>query len=137
MKQTPMIEKVMTSMPHSIGSKMTIKDASKMMKENHFRHLPVEEGGRLVGILTDRDIKLAASFGDEKTLIVEEVMTQDPYTIKPHTPLFEVVMEMAEKKIGSAIIQQDNGKVVGIFTSTDGLRILADELQKNYKALTY
>ena len=114
---------------------MPIKKAAEMMQEFRIRHLPVQKGGALVGVITDRDIKLARSFeeagtGDSK---VEDVMSPDPFTASPEAALDEVVLEMAEHKYGCAIIQQQNGKVVGIFTDNDGLRILGEIVRQNYK----
>ena len=137
MKQLPKIEKVMTPMPHTIGLKIKLSRAIEMMKENRFRHLPVQDEGRLVGVLTDRDIKLASSFvhdgGDAEKLTVEDVMTPDPYTTTPEAPLDQVASEMAEHKYGCAIVQQKNGKVVGIFTAVDALQVLATVLRENYR----
>lgn len=135
MKQMPKIEKFMSTTPHTIGQNISVRKAYDLMKEYNIRHLPVEDAGRLVGIITDRDIKLAASFGGAKVLSVEDVMTQDPYTVTPHCPVNEVVLTMAEHKYGCAIVKQENGKVVGIFTATDGLRVLGEVLQGNYKPI--
>ena len=133
MKQIPTIQKYMTAMPQTIGRDISVKTAINLMHEHRIRHLPVQEGGKLVGILTDRDLKLAASFAGAEDLKVEDVMTSDPYTAAPETPLDHVVLEMAEHKYGSAVIQQGNGKVVGIFTAVDGLRVLGEVLAQNYK----
>ena len=64
---------------------------------------------------------------------VDEVMTPEPYTVRPEAPLDEVVLEMAEHKYGCAIIEQGNGKVVGIFTAVDGLRELGERLRHDHK----
>ena len=135
MKQMPMIEKYMTAMPHTINPSMTIKVALKIMSENKIRHLPVQDAGKLVGVLTDRDIKLGTSFTGTRELTVEELMTPDPYHATPHASLDQVVFEMAEHKYGCAVIQQENGKVVGIFTATDGLRVLGEVLQSHFKPI--
>ena len=137
MKQMPMIEKFMTTMPHTINKDMSIKTAMGMMREFHIRHLPVEEAGKLVGLVSDRDIKLASSFTHEGEITVEDIMTPDPYTIAPHTPVDSVVLNMAEHKYGCAIIKQENGKVVGVFTATDGLRVLGEVLKGNFKHLEH
>jgi acetoin utilization protein AcuB len=134
MKQMPQIQKFMTAMPHTIGKDIPIKQALGMMREHQIRHLPVQVAGHLTGVLTDRDLKLAASFVGAEELKVEDVMTPDPYTVAPETPLDRVVLEMAEHKYGCAIVRQQNGKVVGIFTATDGLRVLAETLGSFYKA---
>ncbi|MEN9580246.1 MAG: hypothetical protein RJA70_3255 [Pseudomonadota bacterium] len=133
-KPIPTIQKYMTTVPHSIGSDQTIGKAAAMMSEHSFRHLPVLRGGHLLGILTDRDIKLIESFEgvDADKLLVEEAMTEAPYTVSPDTPLDEVTAEMASKKYGSAVVVQNN-KVVGIFTTVDACRALTELLQTRLK----
>lgn len=128
-KPIPSIQKYMTTTPHSIGSEQTIAKASAMMSLHQIRHLPVLHGGQLLGILTDRDIKLIESFADVDVtkVSVQEAMTEGPYTVSPETPLDEVVQTMAEKKYGSAVIVQ-NHKVVGIFTTVDACQALAELL---------
>ena len=133
MKQMPMIEKVMTPMPHTVGNDIPVKTAYDLMKQHRIRHLPVQKGGELVGVITDRDIKLATSFSGPTELTVEDVMTPDPYSVAPRAALDEVGLEMAEHKYGCAIVRQDNGKVVGIFTAIDALRYLAQLTQEHYK----
>lgn len=134
MKQVPHIDKVMTPMPHTIGKEISLKQAMSMMREHNFRHLPVQEGGKLVGIITDRDVKLVMSMkGATDQLTVEDAMTPDPYCVSPQTPLDRVTDEMAEHKYGCVIVQQENGKVVGIFTATDALRYLGEKLKEHYK----
>lgn len=137
MKTIPSIQKYMTAIPHTIGKDIALKKAYELMKKEGFRHLPVQDGGALVGIISDRDIKLACSFGDGNTLTVEDVMSPDPYTVKPEDSLDHVVTEMAEHKYGCAIVQQGNGKVVGIFTATDGLRVFGEVLNKNFSPQKY
>jgi len=128
-KPIPAIQKYMTTTPHTIGSDQTIAKASAMMSEYRIRHLPVLHGGHLLGVLSDRDIKLIESFPgvDASKLKVEEAMTEQPYTVTPEMPLDEVVNTMAEKKYGSAVIVQ-NHKVVGIFTTVDACQALAELL---------
>ena len=134
MKQMPAIQKFMTTTPHTIGRDIPIQTALSMMREHNIRHLPVQDGGKLVGILTDRDLSLAASFGKPSELKAEDVMTQSPYTVLPEAPLDQVVLEMAEHKYGCAVVKQGNGKVVGIFTAVDALRVLGETLESFYKA---
>jgi acetoin utilization protein AcuB len=132
MKTMPKIQKVMTTCPHSIGFDISISKAKDMMREFGIRHLPVQNGAKLVGVVTDRDVKLASTFKGAVDLKSEDIMTPDPYVISPNAELSEVVSEMAEHKYGCAIIV-DNNKVVGIFTATDALRVLSDTLAQNYK----
>ncbi|MGZ3725919.1 MAG: CBS domain-containing protein [Pseudobdellovibrio sp.] len=134
MKAIPHIQKYMTYVPKSIGFDQSIAQASEFMRKLHLRHLPVLKGGKLVGILTDRDINLLLSFKDvdaEKTT-VEEAYTPHPYMTSPEAPLNEVVAHMAEKKYGCALIV-DNGKLVGIFTETDAYKALSELLETRLK----
>ena len=134
MKTVPPVSQVMTAMPHSINSDGSIHKAVDMMREHSFRHLPVQKGGEVIGVLTDRDIKLASSFEGADKMSVDDVMTPDPYVVRPETSLQEVVANMAEHKYGCALVIQGNGKLVGILTATDIMRILAEFLEKNFSA---
>jgi acetoin utilization protein AcuB len=129
-KPIPPVHKYMTTSPHSIGGDQTLATAVRMMREHHIRHLPVLSGGKLRGLLTDRDLKLVETFRDvdPTTLTVDEAMTEEPYTATPETPLDEVVSTMASGKYGSAVIVQ-NQHVVGIFTTVDACRALAELLK--------
>ena len=101
-----------------------------MMREHAIRHLPVLHGGKLVGLLTDRDLHLVESLAgvDPTKVKVEDAMSTVVYSVGPDTPLDEVVSTMGEHKYGSAVIMQ-NEKVVGIFTTVDVCRALAELLQ--------
>jgi acetoin utilization protein AcuB len=100
-----------------------------MMRDNRIRHLPVLHGGKLVGVITDRDIHLIETLSDvEPTLVtVSDAMTASVYAVNPETPLEEVAQRMAEHKYGSAVVIE-RGKVVGIFTTVDACRALASRL---------
>lgn len=118
----------MTMVPHTIGVEQTLEKAIHVMNEFRIRHLPVLSGGQLVGILTDRDIKLVESFKDvdPKKVTVDEAFTPDPYITSPHALLNEVCAEMVLHKYGCVLVE-DNKKLVGIFTWVDALRAF-DEL---------
>lgn len=133
MKQMPHIHKFMTAMPHTTERQISIKKALELMRRYAIRHLPVLEGSELVGVITDRDVKLAASFKGADEMTVDDVMTPDPFAVIPEAPLDQVVQEMAERKYGCAIVRQNNGKVVGLFTATDALRVFSDVLKTSYK----
>jgi acetoin utilization protein AcuB len=128
-KPIPIIAKYMTPAPHSIGPDQPLSVAHKMMREHHFRHLPVLQAGRLVGILTDRDLHLIETLRDvdPTKVTVEEAMSQGPYAVSPEAKLDEVTAEMAEHKYGCAVIMQ-NEKVVGVFTTVDACRALSELL---------
>ena len=128
-KPIPTIQKYMTTQPHSIGRDQTMATAHEMMREHRFRHLPVLAGGKLVGLLSDRDLHLLETLRDvdPEKVLVEDAMTTAPYAVSPDTPLDEVVSTMAEHKYGSAVVMQ-NEKLVGIFTTVDACRAFAELL---------
>lgn len=119
-KPIPRIQKYMTTCPHTIGPDQSLSHAHGVMREHHIRHLPVLAGGRLVGVVTARDLALVETLRDVDAakLSVEEAMSSEVYAVSPDAPLDQVVDEMARHKYGCAVIMQ-NQKVVGIFTAVD------------------
>ena len=137
MKPMPQIQKFMTTLPTTVAESTPLTTAIDLMRTNRIRHLPVlsPEGG-LVGILSDRDVKLASSFQGAAEMTAGDVMTPEPYSVFPDAPIDRVVLEMAERKYGCAVVIQANGKVVGIFTANDGLRVLGEQLPEFYRETT-
>lgn len=123
------IREHMTPQPHSIGPDIPLKTAIEQMRAHEVRHLPVRRGGRLIGILSDRDVKLAASFPHAAELTVEDVMTPDPYSVSPDTPLVDALAQMAEHKYGCTVICDAKNEVLGIFTAIDAVRLLSQVLR--------
>src|SRR5689334_16629438 len=109
MKTIPQIQKYMTSMPYSIGRDVSIQAAQSVMQEHRIRHLPVLDQGRLLGIVTDRDLKLAASLNSKWEWTCEDVMSSEPYLVGPEASLHSVLQEMAERKLGFALVQHHSG----------------------------
>jgi acetoin utilization protein AcuB len=128
-KAIPTIQKYMTTSPHSIGSDQTLAKAQEMMHSLGIRHLPVLSGGHIVGMLSDRDLRLIESMDgvDSHKVKVDEAMEPNVYSVSPDAALDEVVVTMGEKKYGSTVVVQ-NGKVVGIFTTVDLCRAFAELL---------
>lgn len=132
-KSIPQVQKYMTHVPKSIGFDRPIAQAMELMRELRIRHLPVLKAGELVGVLTDRDIKLVLAFNDvdPKTMLVDEAFTPEPYFTTPSAPLNEVVANMAENKYGCAIVV-DNKKLVGILTEIDVMKAFVDLLETRH-----
>jgi len=128
-KSIPAIQKFMTTTPHSIGADQTLAHAHAVMREHRIRHLPVLVGGKLVGMVTDRDLRFIETLRDvdPAKVPVEDAMVTDVYSVDPETPVDEVVREMAQHKYGSVVVMQ-NQKVVGIFTTVDVCTAFADML---------
>ena len=121
------IRDYMTASPVTIGSDQSLATAHKLMRARGIRHLPVLARGRLVGIVSQRDLSLVETFRDvdPNVVRVEEAMTRSPLTVGPGSRLDTVARKMATRRVGSVVII-DDGKVIGVFTAVDGLRALAD-----------
>lgn len=123
------VRQFMTPAPETIAADLTLAQARGRMFQINARHLPVVHNGELVGILSDRDISLVEAVeGDLDRLLVRQAMTQVPFTCGPGAHLHAVAAEMAAHKYGSAIVvdREHPGHVVGVFTTTDALRALAE-----------
>lgn len=120
------VENYMTRVLVVVGREETIAEATRRMRLHEVRHLPVVEGGKVVGIITQRDIHLIQSLcaAEPHETLVEEAMVHDVYTIEAEDDLRRVAAHMAEHRLGSAVVAH-NGKLLGIFTATDALRALA------------
>lgn len=114
----------MTLMPHSIRIDMQIENAIDMMKKYSCHHLPVLDGGKLVGIISDTDIKRIRKLPNNLKFKVEVIMSEDPVMVQPEDDIFQVTMLMFQKEIGSVIVSGAADEPWGIFTSTDALSFL-------------
>jgi len=123
------IRDVMTASPHTIGSDQKLSAAHRLMNEHGLRHLPVLRGGKLVGVLSQRDLYFLESMEGVDVHLdkIADAMTPDAYTVLPDASLRDVVRAMAEHKYGCAVVM-DHGRVSGVFTVTDALRYLSDVL---------
>ncbi len=121
------IAEVMTDAPHTIGRDEKLAQAYDVMRRFGLRHLPVLDGGRLVGVLSQRDllfVEAAAGGVDGRVEKVGQAMAHDVFCVAPGDLVTDVAREMGERKYGCAVVL-DRGSVVGIFTATDALRLLS------------
>jgi acetoin utilization protein AcuB len=120
----------MTADPICIGQGETVRAAHKLMRAHGVRHLPVLEGARLVGVVSQRDLYLLETLGrvDADREPVSQAMSDPPFTVEADTPLAQVVSAMRVQKLGSAVVL-DGGRLAGIFTTNDALRALEDRLR--------
>jgi acetoin utilization protein AcuB len=120
------IENFMTPTVHSVRSGAAVSEARAMMRQHAIRHLPVLDAGRLVGMVSERDLTIVAGIRgvNAEMLSVEEAMSQDVLAVTPEESLATVAARMAERRAGSAVIARGE-RVLGIFTTTDALRALA------------
>jgi len=124
------VGKRMMRNPVCVDENDSMKKAMDLLKEHEIRHLPVlKDGEKLVGILTERDIKQASPSPATALEIreiyylldkvkVKQIMTRRPYTISSAAPIEEAALIMREKKIGCLPVIE-GGRLVGILTETD------------------
>lgn len=126
MKLKVPVKDFMTKFPHTIGDDQSLKKGSAMMGEHRVQHLPVLHGGKLVGILTDRDIRLVESFRDIdiNKVSIKEAFTPDPYIVAPTAALEDVCEHMAKHHFSCALISDSHDHVIGIFTWIDALKAM-------------
>lgn len=124
------MNEVMSPAPHTIGSEQKLMKAHKMMRELGIRHLPVLRGGRLVGVISQRDLYFLETIAGVDVEIdkVADAMTPEVYVVRPDDYLRDVARVMADHRYGCAVVTDEQGGVVGIFTATDALRHVADSL---------
>jgi acetoin utilization protein AcuB len=128
----PTIKQFMTHYPLTIGKDAKMSQAHTLMRTHQLRHLPVLEGGKLVGIVSERDLHLIETLrdSDPEKITVEEAMVVDVYTVTVDEPIDVVAERMAERKLGSALVVNRRGGLEGIFTSVDALQVLATVLRR-------
>ncbi|MFP4623830.1 MAG: CBS and ACT domain-containing protein [Gemmatimonadota bacterium] len=117
----------MTAEVVTVSPRTTVAAALEEIRSNHIRHLPVLDGGRLVGIVTDRDLRLALDpgGGGGTETQVDDVMTGSPIVADPDMPVESAAALLAEHRIGCLPVVED-GELVGILTESDLLRAFVD-----------
>ena len=127
----------MTVNPVTVTSATTIADAAELMKKHRFRRLPVVDIGKLVGIVTDRDLR-KASPSSATTLsvheadyllskaLIKDIMTKKVLSIGSEATIEEAALVMYNNRIGGVPVVDKNQDVVGIITETDIFKCLVD-----------
>ncbi len=123
------VETYMSHTPITIRDDTDYWEAFEIMQEKDLHHIPVvNESSAVVGILTRRDLKIAAMNFKETAVDVSEVMHCPVVTITPGELLTEAARQMIDKRIGCLPVLDTKGQMVGILTETDLLRALIDQL---------
>jgi acetoin utilization protein AcuB len=132
MKEIPRIKSVMTPFPHSIESAESLERAAEVMASSGIEHLPVVEGGRLIGLLTDREARFvldeAAAGRRDAAVRVKDACVAETYVVELTEPLDVVLTRMARTNVETALVVKE-GRLVGIFTRTDACRCFGELLR--------
>lgn len=123
----------------SLPETATLGEAMDLLRSRHFRHIPIVRGGRLVGIVSDRDLlralpsAVSGAGADEyraalETITLGRIMTRDPETTTPGSPLADVVERMRKRNIGAFPVV-DGPRLCGIITDADCQNVLLELLR--------
>jgi CBS domain-containing protein len=134
----PPIKAVMTPFPYSVSLDDPAEKAGEMMTAHEIRHLPVVDDGRLVGVVTRRELEVAGqpalAGGLERPLAVRDLCREGACLVVDFDePLDNVLLRMAERHLDSALVVRQD-KLVGIFTVTDACRGFAEALRADRPA---
>jgi acetoin utilization protein AcuB len=136
MAPQPTIESVMTPYPYSVELDAHAASAKTLMAQFNVRHLPVTQGGAVIGVVSELAIQQAAKLGWDVSLggsaRVGDIFDKSVYTVTTDELLVNVLAAMAEKKFDTTVVLKNN-KLAGIFTATDACRRYAELLRTQTK----
>jgi CBS domain-containing protein len=130
-KVTPAVRKFMSTSPITVAPTTGRGEALALMRSKKIHHIPVCDAGRVVGIVSDADLQELEGSAPNQKQTLRDCMRSRPFIVSPEQPIDEVVKAMTAQKQSLAAVVVDQGRVVGMFTATDGLRAFADYLQRN------
>lgn len=143
LERTP-VEAIMTRCPITVRAEASVGDAARALREGGFRHLPVlDQGGRLVGILSERDLRaflgveierFSKATLDALTRPVFEAMTPDPISVRAGTPLADALEILTVERVGALPVLDEMEGVVGILSYIDLLAWLRDAFGRRVRA---
>lgn len=130
-----LVREWMTADPIVMDENTSIMKATQLMKEHKIHRIPIVKNGRLVGIVSDRDIKEAAPSKATSLDVhelyyllseikVKDIMTKDPITLRPNDSVERAAVIMLENTISGLPVVDDEGKVVGMITQTDIFKVM-------------
>ena len=119
------VKELMTPTPKTIGHDVSIEKAIASMRELKCHHLPVLDGGKLIGMISDRDLALVERVPNSAEIKVEELMGDDPIVVQPEDDLKTAINTMLENGVHSVVVSAREGQPWGILTATDVLKHFA------------
>ena len=131
----PTVAAIMKPFPYFAQPDDPVSHILELMKQHDIRHVPIKQFERVVGIVSERDLRWMGSpalvLPDPEEIPVRHVQVNNPYTVEITTPLNTVVREMSERKIGAAIVVK-SGQLAGIVTVTDICSALEELLESKF-----
>lgn len=122
------VEEFTTPDPITAVEKTSISEMIELMSTHGIRHLPIMRDQNIVGIVSDRDVRLISGLNEVQKMQItaEDIMTRDPLTVSSNTALDEVAYLMSENKVGSVLVYDPKSSFLGIFTASDALNALVE-----------
>jgi len=123
------IRDLMTTNPQTVEPSTPIVEVARVMRDADVGPVPVVEGDRLIGLVTDRDIvvRVVADGNDPSSTTVGEIMSTDLVTVDPDQPLDEALRLMAAHQVRRLPVTEEDGRPVGIVAQADIARELGDD----------
>lgn len=138
-----LVKDKMQTNPITIRKDDSLRSAADLIKEKRVRTLPVVESGKLIGVVTDRDVRL--SWASSATSLevreiyylleevrVKEIMTINVITVTPDTSIKNAARLIHDKNIGALPVVNEKNELVGILTETDIIEILLEVMSNEY-----
>jgi len=126
----------MTANPVVLTPNEDVKDAFNLLVEKGVRQAPVVDKGELVGIVTDRDLRMAMVQNLKmNNLTVDIIMTKDPVTITEDSKLTEASKLISIGKFNAIPVIEESGELKGIISTTDILKCFLEVMENNYSPL--
>lgn len=123
------IQDIMNTYLFTLSEDDTISDASDVMKLEKIRHIPiVDKDYKLIGLVTHRDL-IGALAKRLENFPIKDIMKKKVITVGPHTPLKGAIEVMIINKIGCLPVVHGEGKLIGIVTEIDLLKVLYDTVK--------
>ena len=113
-------QEIMTSDVKTASREMSLRDAAALMRDGDMGSVPVVEGGKLVGIVTDRDIVVRAiAEGKDSSSPVGDAMTTEIFSVRPEDFVFEAIRLMGDKQVRRLPVVDESGRLAGIIAFAD------------------
>lgn len=130
------VEEFTTPDPITADEGLLVDELQQLMEKHGIRHLPIVRGTDVVGVVSDRDVRIFSGLSAAEKFQVQaaDIMAADPLCVTASAPLDEVAYLMSERKVGSVIVKDEVGELLGIFTATDALNALIEIVREGRAA---
>lgn len=131
LQHPPSLKSAMTPFPYAVALEATLDEAERLIAEHGIHHLPVTDKHDIVGIVTSQDLmSVGSTKRRRRELRVKDICVTDVYLVDLNEPIENVLLTMAERHIGSAIVTRQS-QLAGVFTWIDACRCFGDYLRAN------